>query len=363
MPQTTYRDGNQLAGVPGLSYDGENRELKGYANKDPQAKKKVTVTVDSAVNDTDYTITVKETDFTITSDASNATTEGIRDKLIAAIKSEALVYNRVDVEVVDADTLRILSKLPGVGFKFSESDSNLSSNTEQSEATAAFVPFGRAVEREPDLQGEYARLVDDSNLTKKELAVTLPGSSDGLYELYLSVLGETHKASYSASGDNISTILGELQSDIDALEYVEAEVDSNPNPTELQIRSENAGFARFQILSVDGPEDASNKVNAEGTGLEKVFGLAYTDGDKLADTDFKGGYRPNQHMTVATQGRFFVDVEDTPSFGDTVHVRVAASGNNDQLGVFSGTAGDGLVPLENASFYKIYDTISVIELE
>jgi len=139
-------------------------------------------------------------------------------------------------------------------------------------------------------------------------------------------------------------------------------VDTNPTPSELQVRAETAGFAGFEITDADGPSNFNFLRNAEGDDLEEVVRLAHVGHSKLADTQYSGGYRPNSPMTAAKAGRFFIETEDDPSFGDTVHVRAKANGANDVLGIFSGTASPGLIPLNDFSFHKLFDEVAVVEI-
>jgi len=370
--QTDYSPRHQeglLGDPPDLSLLSEDRR---FINDDPRAKQIETVTVDTASDDTDYTVTVDGNDITITSDGSATKTE-IRDALIDAINNEPLINGTVVAEAGNSDDFTITARIGGVGFTFSESDSNLSSTTTQGDGDAGAVPFARGAEFHGfSANGRHmARLLDAANLTGRDLELTLDGYSTGTYTVVVEVNGETLIAQ-TVDGGDVDTVLGALQTDLDAHNLLSASVDTGATPSELHITPATDGFADFRIVSVSAAagQEFTYTVDAEGDDIRDLFaGVAMRNPNLEADTandpdlsQYPGG----ENMIVRARGPVFVDTEndlDLEANPDgEVYVRLSANGSLDKLGGFRSDYSSGCVPLPVCRFIDEgddYDTLQV----
>jgi len=355
MTQTQYRDNIAPFGV-GQRIHAKVGDVDSLTNKHPQQKKIQQVTVDTASNDTTYTVTVENVDVSIVS-GDAATKKGIRDALVAAINGERLVSGKVVAEEDpnNDDILTITSRQENQpDFQFSETDNNLSNAETQAPKDADPVPFGRGLEAHGDKLG---RLLDATNLTARQLKLTLDGYTAGGHTVVLEVNGETYVAETTDGGD-VDTVLGALQSALDgATDLVDVTTDTAPNPSELLITAETAGFVDFRVTGLEASgQDWTLTVNEAGDDINGLFaGAAMAGGKRLVEPEVDGvRYQPNSPINALTNGgRIGVEPEAEPSMGDPVYVRLSANGSLDKLGGFRPSWDSGCVPLEGGRWYKI----------
>jgi hypothetical protein len=139
-------------------------------NEDPQAVQIDDITIDTANDDTLYTVTINGVDTTIDSGAA-ATTTTIRDALIAALLLAPLARGFVIASIKDADELTLTGLTPGLAHTVAVSagaGGAISVASVQVAATAAAVPFGRLVINdglEPDGVVPLGKLAQSTSLT------------------------------------------------------------------------------------------------------------------------------------------------------------------------------------------------------
>lgn len=141
--QGQVRD-ERVAGVPGAQADNGFADVLSYANDDPRAQQIDTITVTGATNDKTYTVTINGVDISFLSDAT-ATIAEVADGLAAAIEAEPLVNGTVGAVSDGVSLVTVTATTGGVGFTIAESDAELTLASVQANATAAAIPFGRAV--------------------------------------------------------------------------------------------------------------------------------------------------------------------------------------------------------------------------
>jgi hypothetical protein len=113
-------------------------------NSSPQAVQVSTATVTGATNDKAYILTINGIDVTFTSDAS-ATLQEIANGLADAVNAEPLVRGQVSAVSDNVDTVTLTGLTPGLAFTLTEADAELTTALVTAAASAAAVPFARAV--------------------------------------------------------------------------------------------------------------------------------------------------------------------------------------------------------------------------
>ncbi|MFB6373842.1 MAG: hypothetical protein ABEN55_12210 [Bradymonadaceae bacterium] len=279
-------------------------------------------------------------------DLVNGLTEAINDKaeVSGTVLAEADTTNdkvTVTERVVDGD-----------GFTMTEvtdSPGHLSISTTTSPKDAEDIPFGRAVRRDGQIRGTLkGKLPDagDSDVTARELVLTLDGSADGDYRVRVEVNGETVEAEYTAATDGADTILSNLSSAL-SHNLISTSVDTGANPSELIINPETAGFADFQVLEASGASQINTITRTEGTDVPAELIGATFRSDTMERSGGNDAKYPGQFPmnVLADRGSIVLDVENSPSAGDPVYVRLKANGTLDKIGHFRTDWNSGCVPV------------------
>lgn len=370
MAQTRVKDTIEK-GLPGQPF-GDDPHILSRVNQDGQAKQIEKVTVDSAANNTDYTITLNGVGVTYTSGGS-ATKTSIRDGLIQAVKDEPLVSGSVEPESDTSDSFTLTSIYPGQSFSFSESDSNLSSSQTQSAADATAFDFGRAVIPDGiDLSDQAARVAKAASLTAAKVVVDVADANGDTYYVFVEVDGQTYRAEFTSAGAGNSTLANELQSDLNGALPTEA-VDVTVNGSnQLVLTAELAGKPIDEVsVDVDGGNGGSIAINSDNRGRmtdinEALVGVSAikTLSDYPRDgADGGAQIGPNDPYDVVEGGQIVVETEDAVSEGDDVYVRLSANGSLDQLGGFRASSDTGCVELKDVSWHgKLDADLAVLSL-
>lgn len=369
MAQKRYPASQRFLG-PGMDYFDEPGEKFTLLNQDPQARQvdEIDVSGSGNANET-YEIALDGVTISYQNDGS-PTTDELGQGLTDAINNENLVNGKLQASFdAGTDTITITARYAGIGFTYSEvSDPQgvLSQSRTTQNATAAPVPWGRALEKHGALGEKLGRLVDASNYTARLITVTLDGSTDGDYRVKLTYHGgQTFVATYTASGDNQSTILDNLRDDINNNGPDLLSASTSAGPT-LDIEPETAGFADYDVVEADGPSQVNDSVTLAGDDINELFGgVAVVSSSQTSDHSSEyGQYDPNDEMDVRAEGAVVtVPVEDQPFTGADVFVRLSANGNRDRLGAFRATQDSGVVPLKGAEFKRAPNSdVAVVKL-
>jgi hypothetical protein len=341
MPYIDYEE-LLLQGRAGDAFDGATaKDDISLINASPQAAQVATVTI-TAQNSTLYTVTINGVAVTYTSDASGTQAE-ISAGLQAAIQAESSISGLVIAS--GTTTLVITSRKAGLAFTISVG-ANLSAAATTASAAAAALPFGRAVIRDAsNVQG--CQLIAASAFTASSIEFTPTVTNSTLYQINLYVDGEIYVINYTSDGSaTAQEIVEGLKAAADALTI--------PNA----VTSEDDSV--FLVESANGSSISANAtanlalVVVSGDALADLFtGVALRqDTEDPSLTGGVDGYAPNANCSIRRQGRVRVSTEASCSPGDKVYVRVAASGANTTIGIFSNVAGAGAVLLPGASWYK-----------
>jgi hypothetical protein len=137
--QTSYTQNADLA-LPGLVR--QRTKLDTVINGASDTRQEVAIDVGTAANTTAYTVTVGNITQTYTSDGTATATE-IRDGLIAALKASTIINSKFTVEVVDADTLKLVHRLWGVNELVSVGGGGAGyAATNTAAVSSAMIPYG-----------------------------------------------------------------------------------------------------------------------------------------------------------------------------------------------------------------------------
>lgn len=362
MFQHSY-SGQLRPGIPGDLADVGDKKVTRATNDDPRAQKVVAVTVDTAANETEYSVKIKGQKVAFESDA-DATKVEIAAGLAAAINAEPLVNGTVVAESDGVDTVTITARIGGYGYEFEEADANLSSTTTQANAEAAAVKFGRALVLggQSDKGNILAVLAQASKLTAHSVELTPDVANTTLYRIYVTVDGATKEVEYTSDADaTAQEIVEGLKAAFDAAVDTD-KLQAVEDDATLTISAVTAG----QMFGVDYNDGLSKTAETQGDDINEVFhGVAlYSPEQEGADDGYADQYPGGSTMSVLRRGPFNCVPEDAPSVGNPVYVRLAANGAADQIGGFRGSFDKGCVKLDALAFReKISDTMFVVEVE
>ena len=341
MPYIAYEE-LLLQGRAGDPFDSAiAKDDISLINASPQAAQVATVTI-TAQNSTLYTVTINGVSVTYTSDASGTQAE-ISAGLQAAILAEPAISGLVDPS--GSTTLVITSRQAGLAFTIAVG-ANLSAAATTASAAAAALPFGRAVLRDAsNVQG--CQLIAASAFTASSIEFTPTAVNSTLYRINLTVDGEVYVISYTSDGSaTAQEIVEGLKAAADLLTI--PNVVTSEDDSVFLVESANGSSISAQ------PTSNLAMVVTNGDTLESLLaGVSLRqDTEDPSQTGGVDGYAPNANCSIRRMGRVRVATEASCSPGDKVYVRVAASGSNTTIGIFSNAGGAGAVLLPGASWYK-----------
>jgi len=342
--------GALLVGSP-----ADNRKLDTLhaINDDPRAKQKHTLTVDTAANDTDYTVTIDDQNITFTSDA-DATKAEIADGLAKAINAEPMVSGTLKATSDGVDKVEVEALVGGTGFDISEADANLSLTENQANAEAAKVPFGRLLidggaSTSKVTNNRLGMLADAAKLTAQSVELTPEVTNAGLYRIYVTVAGETTEVEFTSSGAaTAQEIVEGLKAAFDAAINTDL-LSATEDDATLTISAATAGL-KFH-LDYNDPLTKSDSVEGDDINAE-ALGLSVRVLNVEQDADGVSKYPKGDTMTITDSGPLVVETEEAVDARDDVWVRLAANGSADKLGGFRKSADAGCVPLAGYRFDK-----------
>lgn len=360
MSQTRYRD-SQKDFAPGQDLVESFGRARTLLNADPQAKQIDEISVGSNPNNNaEYAIEINSVEIRVTTD-SDATQDELVQALADAINRENLVNGRVEASAdTGNDVVTVTARHPGIGFTYTEvadPSDDLSHSRTQTNQEADPLPWGRAVEDHGSLGEKLGRLVDAAHLTARELHLSVSSAQNSTdYRAVLLVQGERYEATFSSdSNATIDEVVNGLASAIDNQTPDDVTTNADTGNDDIEILSETAGFVDFVVLDYGPKADLSYSVAQSGDALdERLAGVAIAGGERLIEPDQDvGQYPPNTEVDIKEDGAYVaVTVEEQPSQGDPVYVRLSANGQRDQLGAFRASWDAGCVPLPEARWVR-----------
>lgn len=359
--QSTYRD-EMVAGRAGLLADAGFGDVVSLINNDPAAAQVDTLTVDTAVNAHDYTIEIDGVSITYTSDAS-ATKPEISAGLKAAIEAEPLVSGRFNVVDDGVDQLTLTAVFSGVGWTLSTSDGNLSVANVTANGQADPVGFGLLVVGDAS-SDKYAKVAKAANLDEKAGTLTPTAANTTMYNVTITVGGQTYGASYLSDADaTVAEICTGLAGAINTA-MPASTVLASDDTTSIGLEAEVAGLD-FSVAGFDSALLTLAWTTAGfGTDINRAArAVTLFDPAQEVQADGTCEYQANSCMSCARRGRVIVATEEAVSFGDDVVVRVAGTGTVGGFGK-TVTAGEHIrLDPSVASWHKrLSSTLAVLEV-
>lgn len=334
--------------LAGMISDSSRLEGVSITNDAPRAAQVSTVTVDTAENSSEYTITIDGIDASYTSDAT-ATVGEIAAGLAAAVNAEALLSGRMSATAASA-VCTITALIGGRGFTLTEADARLTAATSTANATADPVNFGVAVIRDSDTTG---RELKAANLTAMSYTVTPAAVNDATYWVGVHLGDTSYTALYTADASaTVKEIVEGLVAVLEA-QLPASTVSATEDDAAITLTAEVAGMP----FSVSAGSDAATatmtvaKVSDSALcDVDRAFaGVTIRELNHEMDSDGETQYAGGETMSVAARGRLYVEVQDAVTTASRVHVRVAGTG-----APFAGAAAANYLPMSpsRARFLK-----------
>jgi hypothetical protein len=331
-------------------------ELDTVINKSPQAKQVGEIVVDTAANDTDYTVTINGVDITITSDADGTKPE-IAAALAAAINAEPLVRGQVEAESDGVDTVTLTGTFPGLAFTASDADANLTTTEEVTAAAdAEAIPFGRLVcsTGYTDEGNKHGFLAKSTLLTAQVATLTVDYVATELYGVEVEVDGERYGVEVAADTDDATTSAA-IMTALNLKLPANTVVATNPSATTVVLTAEVAGkpfkVSTWQKIGTAASLSVAHTTRSVATDVTKAaVGVSlHTYDEEIPAGETEASYPANAGLKVCRKGLIWVENSESPSVGDPVYVELAAGANS---GKFYKTSSATRVLLPNARWER-----------
>jgi hypothetical protein len=328
----------QPEGYPGLPASMSGMETLSRINDRPRTAQVSTVTVATAENSSDYTVTLNGVPITVTSDGSATGTE-IATLLSAAVNAEALVAGAVTATSSSA-VVTVTSRVAGNSFTLTTADARLTVATPTANAPADPLPYGVAV---LDLGYQFVGVPDAAlaPLTTLHVVTLTPAVANAtVYELRLVVAGIPYAVSITSDGsataaEIVTALTTAVNNALPANSVLASGTDT------LVLTSEVAG----QTFEVFPSSTLSTAITTHGVELADVFAGVTVDHAQNENPVASGvaGFTGGSVLPVARKGELFVTTEnDVTDLNAQVFIRVSGSG---QKGAFRSSPATGFLPL------------------
>lgn len=328
------------AGRKGQLADNGFHDILSRINDAPRAAQIESIAV-TAVNDTDYALTIDGVLFEFTSDSS-ATADEIIDGFVALINADPLINPRV-VASNDpgGDNLILTARTGGIGFEYSDDDANLAQTTTQADADADPVDFGALVVQDAT-EDRAAQLAASSVLTAKSFTLVPAEVNDATYYVTVTVDGVGYFAAFTADASaTVQEIVEGLQAVLAGI--LPSSVAATEDNVSLILTAAQAGQG-FTVSVGSDAATATWTVTEAGDDLNLVaLGVAVREHshEEIAQND-GDQYPAGSDMSVLRDGRIIVETEESVSPSNDVYVGLSAA----EAGKWRGSAATGYVKLD-----------------
>ena len=363
--QTTFELPYLSSGIVGMSVnlDGPLSSVS-VINSAPQAKQVKTVTISSAVDDTDYTNEINGVDVTYNSGASSSTST-IAIGLADTINATASVRSTVSA-VRSGATVVVTALQPGTSFTLTESSGNMTTADTTAAATANTVPFGVGIVK------TGVSTVDGLTLLGTAAASSLFSAQvdsyavtyDASVEIWCEVIvdGESYSAPFTMATDAATSVEG-LKTAINAVLPSNSVIATRSSDT-LVLTSEVVGkpFTSRVFFGVGRDTGAAVKTSNASSATDATLAFVGVseferniDLASFDDTDIY--YAKNSVMRVKTKGEIRVSLSSSVTYGAPVFMDLASGAS---AGTFaaSPSATTVMLPLSKAKWVSYDDTKS-----
>lgn len=324
-------------------------------NDASQANQSDTITIDTAADDTDYTVTIDGIDVVYTS-GTGATTTSIATGLSDAINAEPLVRGKVAASAAAA-VVTLEGTYPGISYTLAESDANLSTASVTSAADASAIEFGRLVVSTgfvTDEAYETGALAASSQFTAQVDTILTPFVATAEYHAAVTVEGATYHAQVTADTDADTTgaALAAALNDILPADTVIAAGAAGG----LTLTAEVAGLEFSTTIGASDDGATVPAVSLTSTVSASTSLARATKGVSLYSAEIEAqtvagddpAYPGNSGVKALSRGLVWVESTEAPSAGDPVYVEMSGA----DAGRFYATDGATRIRLEGASWVR-----------
>jgi hypothetical protein len=338
MTLNTLPRTSQSAGFPGLAAAMLGLMVISGINDRPRTAQVSTVTVDTAANSSNYTITLLGVDITVTSDSSATGTE-IATLLAAAINAEALVAGAVTATSAAA-VVTVTARVGGNAFTLTTADVRLTVATSTANDTADPIPYGVGVLR----LGSHLVAQPDgalAPLTPVHVVTLTPAVANAaVYAVSIIVAGITYPFAITSDGsataaEIVTALIAAVNGGLPANSVLASGTDT------LLLTSEVPG----QTFTVLPSANLSMAITAQGMEIGDLLAgvvLRHDQNENPVASDM-AGYPANSVIPIANKGEVWVATEtDVTDLNALVYMRISGSGTK---GAFRSTPATGFVAL------------------
>lgn len=323
-------------------------------NSDPQAAQVSTVQAVAASNSTEYILTINGTAVSYTSDAS-ATVEEIADRLANAVNAEPLVRGQVEAESDGVDTVTLTGLYPGIAFTLTDNSADLTIVAVTVAAEADSIGFGRLVVSGGYQSGEANELgilAAAAAFAAQVDTLTVVYAAGERYTVSIEIEDETRSVDVLADTDTATTCTA-IAAAINAIMPANSVLASGASGTTVTLTAEVAGKA-FKTARGTVSGTATRLVLAHTTSddtdvNEMAVGVSVytTDEENVTVEGEDIVYPAKAGVIVLSDGRIWVESEETVSRGDAVYVETGVAADN---GKFFATTSATRILLKKATW-------------
>ena len=328
-----------LLGFIGLVIRDSVTELVTTNNQSPQASQVTTVAIPaSPTNDADYSVTVNGATATYTSDGS-ATQDEVGNGLVAAIQAKGGVRGIVSPSYTGG-VLTLTVIFPGVSPVITTAGGSGggaigAATTATAAASADRIPFGRALVSDGYVTDEgtpKSFLPLTSRLTAQAMTFTITYAAGEVYQLDITVRGETHKIQVVGNTDD-DTTAADLNTAINAKmpSYtVIATVSTNVVTLTAEVPGQGFEVAYGVQSGTVARMVKADTANGVLTDITRcLIGISARREDvenETIDGD-DPSYKANENVETLQKGRITVqrDTTETIAPGDDIYIETATA--------------------------------------
>lgn len=320
--------------ITGKVYDSSFlNNLITLMNEKNQTKQVSTITVDTAVDNTDYTVSVNGETVVVDSGAS-ATTTTIATVIKNAINQDYPLARAACIATSSTNVVTLTGLTPGRSFTVTDSGANLTTATGTAAATADTIAFGRAlmgVGFATNGANEKGALPKSTYLSAQTGTITITYNSGSVYTAGVYVAGQWYDAQ-TVGATNLATTAAALTSALNGVLPTNTVVVTSSAGV-LTFTAEIAGL-EFDLRAGVGDATATTAVSytkSYTSSLQialKGISIAAQDEENLTVDGNDVVYPANAMVKALQKGKIWVDFPTATSLTYNSAVYVETSGSD-----------------------------------
>lgn len=320
--------------ITGKVYDSSFlNNLITLLNEKNQTKQVSTITVDTAADNTTYTVSVNGETVTVNSGTS-ATTTTIATAIKEAINEDYPLARAACIATSSTNVVTLTGLNPGRSFTVTDSDANLTTATGTAAATADTIAFGRAMIGTgfaTNAANEKGALPKSTYLSAQTGTITITYNSGSVYTAGVYVAGQWYDAQ-TVGATNLATTAAALTSNLNGVLPANTVIVTSSAGV-ITFTAEIAGL-EFDLRAGVGDATATTAVSytkSYTSSLEialKGISIAALDEENLTVEGNDVVYPANAMVKVLQKGKIWVDFPAETSLTYNSAVYVETSGSN-----------------------------------